>query len=272
MLGAVVEVALVRRFRNASRLVLTVATIGIATLLVALAIITPRLWGRNATSERIAAPFDWTFEIGSVVLSANDLIAAIVAPVAMVAVALFLGATRTGSPSVPRPSAATGRRCSASPSPACRRSCGRWPPALSFLALFLQATVLGVPLGSAIRVSALVQALAALVIGRMDRLPTIAMTAIALGVLEYGVRWNHDDPALADPLIAAAVLVALMLQRRQHLRRDIDATSTWRGVEEVRPLAPGHRASAPCGVARIVLRGALVVGLWLVPTCCASTR
>ena len=80
VLGAVVEVALVRRFRTASRLVLTVATVGIATLLVALAIVTPRLWGRNVASERISAPFDWTFEVGTVVLSANDLIAAIVAP------------------------------------------------------------------------------------------------------------------------------------------------------------------------------------------------
>ncbi len=97
VLGAVVEVALVRRFRNAPRLVLTVATIGIATLLVALAIITPRLWGRNAASERIAAPFDWTFEIGSVVLSANDLIAGIVAPLAMIGVALFLGAHPDGA-------------------------------------------------------------------------------------------------------------------------------------------------------------------------------
>ena len=48
---------------------------------------------------------------------------------------------------------------------------------LSFLALFLRAGILGVPLGSAIRIVALVQALAALVIGRMDRLPTIALTA-----------------------------------------------------------------------------------------------
>ena len=110
--------------------------------------------------------------------------------------------------------------------------------ALSFLALFLQSTVLGVPLGSAIRVTALVQALAALVIGRMNRLPTVALTAVALGVLEYGVRWNHDDPALADPLMAAAVLIALMLQRRETQRRDTDLTSTWRGVEEVRPLHP----------------------------------
>ena len=266
VLGAIVEVALVRRFRDAPRLVLTVATIGIATLLVVLAIITPRLWGRNAASERIAAPFDWTFEIGTVVLSANDLIAAIVAPLAMVAVALFLGATRTGL--AVRAAAERGDRAAMLGIPVARLSTIVWSLAagLSFLALFLQSTVLGVPLGSAIRISALVQALAALVIGRMTRLPTIALTAIALGILEYGVRWNHDDPALADPLMAAAVLIALLLQRRQQSRRDNDLTSTWRGVEEVRPLAPDVASLGAVRLAKVGLGVLAIVGLWLIPT------
>ena len=266
VLGAVVEVALVRRFRTASRLVLTVATVGIATLLVALAIVTPRLWGRNAASERISAPFDWTFEVGTVVLSANDLIAAIVAPLAMIAVALFLGATRTGL--AVRAAAERGDRAAMLGIPVARLSTIVWmiAAALSFLALFLQSTVLGVPLGSAIRVTALVQALAALVIGRMNRLPTVALTAVALGVLEYGVRWNHDDPALADPLMAAAVLIALMLQRRETQRRDTDLTSTWRGVEEVRPLHPEVAGLGAVHLAKAGVAVLALIGLWLIPT------
>ena len=266
VLGGVVEVALVRRFRQASRLVLTVATIGIATLLVALAIIVPRLWGRNAASERIQAPFQWTFEIGSVVLSANDLVAAIVAPAAMVAVAVFLGRTRTGL--AVRAAADRGDRAAMLGIPVARLSTVVWSLAagLSFLSLFLQATVLGAPMGSAIRVTALVQALAALVIGRMTRLPTIALTAVALGVLEYGVRWNHDDPALADPLMAAAVLIALLLQRRQESRRDNDLTSTWRGVEQVRPLPPAVTALPAVRLATAGLIAAGAIGLWLIPT------
>ncbi len=110
------------------------------------------------------------------------------------------------------------------------------------------------------------QALAALVIGRMNRLPTIALTAIALGILEYGVRWNHDDPALADPLMAAAVLIALLLQRRQQLRRDTDLTSTWRGVEEVRPLAPEVARLGAVRLAKVGVGVLAVVGLWLIPT------
>jgi branched-chain amino acid transport system permease protein len=266
VLGAVVEIVLVRRFRGASRLVLTVATVGISTLLVALAIVTPRLWGRNAASERISAPFDWTFEVGPVVLSANDLIAAVVAPLAMLGVAMFLGATKTGL--AVRAAAERGDRAAMLGIPVARLSTIVWTlaAALSFLAAFLQATVLGVPLGGALRVTALVQALAALVIGRMTHLPAVALTAVALGVLEYGVRWNHDDPALADPLMAAALLIALLLQRRDTQRRETDLTSTWRGVEEVRPLSPAVSGRAAVRMAKVGVVALSAVGLWLVPT------
>ena len=202
-------------------------------------------------------------------LSANDLIAAIVAPLAMIAVAVFLGATRTGL--AVRAAAERGDRAAMLGIPVARLSTIVWmlAAALSFLAAFLQATVLGVPLGGALRVTALVQALAALVIGRMTRLPTVALTAVALGVLEYGVRWNHDDPALADPLMAAAVLIALMLQRRDTQRRDTDLTSTWRGVEEVRPLSPEVATLGAVARRRPASRCSSLIGLWLVPDAAA---
>jgi len=57
----------------------------------------PRIWGENATSQRIPPPFDWKLTIGTFILNANDLIALILAPIAMVAVALFLGKTRLGT-------------------------------------------------------------------------------------------------------------------------------------------------------------------------------
>ena len=83
-----------RRFRHASRLVLTVATIGITQLLAVGALLMPRLWGQRPTSQRIPAPFDATVTIGTFVLGANDLLALVVAPLAMAAVAFFLDRTR----------------------------------------------------------------------------------------------------------------------------------------------------------------------------------
>ena len=96
ILGAVVEFAFVRRFRHASRLVLTVATIGIAQLLAVGALLMPRWWNQRPTSQRIPAPFDATVTIGTFVLGANDLIALAAAPLAMAAVAIFLDRTRLG--------------------------------------------------------------------------------------------------------------------------------------------------------------------------------
>ena len=57
--GIVVEFALIRRFRNSPRLVVTVATLGITQLLLVIGILIPRWWGRNLASERIAPPVDW---------------------------------------------------------------------------------------------------------------------------------------------------------------------------------------------------------------------
>ncbi len=88
-LGVIVELAFVRRFAQASRLVLTVATIGITQLLAVLALLVPQMWDESAASQRIPPPVDWKLTIGTFILSANDLIALIVAPLAMVAVAVF---------------------------------------------------------------------------------------------------------------------------------------------------------------------------------------
>lgn len=266
VLGAILEVAVIRRFRHASRMILTVATIGVSSLLVALALVVPRLWDRELASERISVPMDWRFDVNGVVLNANDLFAAIVAPAAMLGVAWFLSGTRTGL--AIRAAAERGDRAAMLGIPVGRLSTIVWSLAtlLSFLALWLQAGVLGIPLGGAIRITALVQALAALVIGRMTRLPTIALTAVALGVLEYGIRWNYSDPRLADPLMAAAVLAALLLQPRQSLRRDTDVTSTWQGVEPVRPLPATVRRLPVVRATKIALVAIVAIGLWLIPT------
>ena len=45
---------------------------------------------------------------------------------------------------------------------------------LAFVAMFLRAGVVGLPIGSVLGPTFLLQALAAAVIGRMERLPTIA--------------------------------------------------------------------------------------------------
>lgn len=264
-LGAVVELAFVRRFATASRLVLTVATIGITQLLAVLALLVPRMWGENAASQRIAPPLDWKLTVGTFILSANDLIALVVAPLAMVAVAVFLGTTRLGT--AIRGSAERSERALMLGIPVAWLSTLVWAIAagLSFLALFLRAGILGVPLGSALSLNSLVIALAALVIGRLRHLPTVAITAVALGVLEYGVAWNASSPLLVTPIVGGAVLVALLLQRRRYTRADQDETAAWRLADEVRPLRPRIARLPLVRLMRWGTAGLILLGLALIP-------
>jgi len=264
-LGAIVELAFVRRFARASRLVLTVATIGITQLLAAFALLVPRMWDQSAASQRIPPPVDWKVTVGTFILSANDLIALVVAPLAMIGVAVFLGTTRIGT--AIRGSAERSERALMLGIPVAWLSTLVWAIAagLSFLALVLRAGILGVPLGAALSLTALVQALAALVIGRLRNLPTVATTAVALGVLEYGVAWNASSPLLVMPIIGAFVLVALLLQRRQYGRVDRDEAAGWRLADEVRPLQP---AIARLPLVRLMRWGTaalILVGLALIP-------
>ena len=92
VLGAVIELGIIRRFFKAPRLLLTVASLGLSQLLTAIAILLPRLWGVDfpLLGQRLAAPFDLEFSIGTVVFDANDLIAMIVAPLALIGLAVFL--------------------------------------------------------------------------------------------------------------------------------------------------------------------------------------
>lgn len=244
VLGAIVELAIVRRFVRSPRLVLTVATIGITQLLSVLALSMPKLWDETAASERVPAPLDWKLTIGTFILNANDLIALIVAPVAMIAVGLFLSRTRIGT--AVRAAAERSDRAALLGIPVGWLSTVVWmiAAALSFMALFLRAGILGLPIGAAGSVSGLILALSALVIGRLRHLPTIAVAAVALGVLEYGIMWNADSPLLVAPFVGVAVMVALLMQRKGTTRLDQDTTASWRLADEVREL-PLHLARLP---------------------------
>lgn len=240
VLGAIVELALVRRFVRSPRLVLTVATLGITQLLAVLGLMMPKLWGENAASQRVNPPLDWKLTIGTFILNANDLIALVVAPLAMVAVGLFLSRTRVGT--AVRASAERTERAALLGIPTGWLSTLVWMLAagMSFLALFMRAGILGVPIGNALSIGELVLALAALVIGRLRHLPTIAFAAVALGILEYGISWNASSPLLVAPFIGVAVMTALLLQRRGTTRLDNDTTASWRLADEIRALAPEY--------------------------------
>lgn len=239
VLGAVIELAIIGRFSKAPRLILTVATIGLTQLLVVCGLILPVwLWDTRPTTLRLQPPFEMDFELSPMVFSANDVLALVVAPLAMAAIAYFL--MRTAAGTAVRAAAERRDRAALLGIPVRRLQTLVWVIAtvLAFLALYLRAGVLGLPFGFAGSFNVLLAAFAALMLGRMVNLPAIALAAVSLGVLELAVDWNAESPLLIQPILALVIVVTLLVRRQSASRVDADEVSTWQAVGEERAVPP----------------------------------
>jgi branched-chain amino acid transport system permease protein len=238
LLGAVVELAVIRRFAKAPRLLLTVATLGLAQLLAAGAILLPKAFGEQRLLAPILdPPFHLDVEIGGTFFHANDAIAAAVIPLVCVALAVFLRRTRAGV--AIRAAAESGDRALSLGIPVQRLQTLVWSIAalMAFVAVFLRSGMVGLPVTTALSFGLLLRALAALLLGRMTNLVTIASAGVALGLLEAGIAFNAESPLLVEPIIGLVIAIALLVQRRQHGSRvDLEDVSTWVSTDEVRPI------------------------------------
>ena len=95
VLGAAVELLVIRRFFRSPRLILTVATIGLAQLLAGLGLLLPGWFGVGLPPQSFPAPFDLSFTVDPLTFGGNDVVALVVIPLAFVGLALFLR-TRLG--------------------------------------------------------------------------------------------------------------------------------------------------------------------------------
>jgi branched-chain amino acid transport system permease protein len=269
-LGAAVELVVIRRFDKAPRLILTVATLGLAQAMAGLSVLIPGLlhdnfgtWFPSETAPtRFASPFAFRLEISPVIFSANDLLALIGVLVSIGGLAVFLRFTRIGA--AMRASAESADRAMLLGIPVKRVQTVVWMLAtvLAFLAMFLRAGVVGLPVGSVLGPAILIRALAACVFGRMEHVPTIVVAAVGLGVLEQAVLWNSEGAALLAPVLFVVVVVALLVQRRRPTAR-ADEQSTWQAVSDVRGI-PAELAPLP--EVRWVRRGALAAAVIIAVT------
>ena len=244
LLGGLVELTVIRRFFRAPRLVLTVATIGLAQLLTGIAVLLPSWFDTRLLAPRIEDPFTFERHIGDVVFSANSAIALVVSLLAMLGLGLFLRATSLGI--AIRAAADRVDRAALLGVPVKRIHTLVWAVAglLAFTAVFLRAGILGLPVGSALGLGLLLRSLTALLLGGLTNLPAIGLSSVTLGILELGVDWNKsetlpilgiDAPPL-DAILAVVIVVALLLRRPGAGRTAIDDQSSWQSANEVREI------------------------------------
>ncbi len=245
-LGFIVERTFINRFSRSPRLVLTVATIGIAQLLTALALFMPRWFGfKDIGRPELNPPFDIKVEIGGVFFNDNDLMAFIIVPLVLGALALFIRYTRIGI--AVRAVAERSDRASTLGVPVGRIQTIVWviTAVLAFITVFLRAGVSSFPIGSALAVTVLVRALAAVVLGHMDNFPRIAAAAIGLGIVEQAIVFDTGRDLYVFPVLFVIIVVGLLLEPRGNGSRvDDQAVSSWQAAREVRPI-PTELRSIP---------------------------
>ena len=266
VLGVVVEFVIIRRFAKAPRLVLTVATIGIAQLLTFLEIYMPQAFHATTPPQSFPSPFNFSFAIGVVRFQGNDVLAMMMVPLVLVAMAWFLNRTHIGV--AIRACSESADRASLLGVPVKRVNLVVWAVAalLATVGVLLRAGVVGLPIGSALGVSVLMRTLAAAVVGRMERMPTIVVASIMLGVIEQAAVWHSGNTDMVDLTIFLVVLAALLLRRREFTTRIQEAaTSTWAALREVRPVPPELVRLPEIVWARRVLLGAGVALVLTLP-------
>jgi ABC-type branched-subunit amino acid transport system permease subunit len=235
VLGALVEFLFIRRFFKAPRLVLTVVTIGLSLLMAVGGILLPRAFDIRTPPQSFPSPFDFTFAIGKTVFHGNEVIAMLAIPAVIFGLVAFFRYTNIGI--AVRASAENSDRAYLLGVPVKRIQTVVWIVAtlLSTLAIFLRAGIVGLPIGRILGPAILVRALAAAVMARMERLPTIFGASLLLGVLESAIIFHTGRSILVDPILFVVILGALLLQRRRETLRT-EETSSWQAATEVRPI------------------------------------
>lgn len=262
LLGGLVEVLVIRRFSQAPRLVLTVATIGLAQLLGGLELGIPRLlYGvESPLLGAFETPLTSTsFELGPVIVTGDHLLVAAVVPVVVGALAWFLRGSLAGT--AIRAAAENTDRARLLGIPVRNLTTLVWvlAGALAALTFVLRAPFLGATPSAIAGPAVLLPALAAAVVARMESMPVAFLAAVTLGVVDQLVRWNTSSPELVDVVLFGVIVVAL-LARRGGSSRAHDADGGWRDAELIRPIAPAIAALRSVRVAR-ALGVAILVGL-----------
>ncbi len=238
LVGGLTEFLVIRRFRNASRLVLTVASIGLAQLFGGLELLGSKEIGFISLSGGFSAPIDARIDVGVRTLGGDEILIVALVPVIIAGLAWFL--LRTDAGVAVRAAAENADRALLLGIPIRRLSTLVWAIAggLATLTFILKAPFAGVTPGVASNgPTVLLPALAAAVIARMESLPMAFAGGVGLGILEQVVRWNTSGtPSLYDVIVLLVILGALLLQRGKLSRAQESGQSSWSAVATVKPI------------------------------------
>ncbi|HVE91189.1 MAG TPA: ABC transporter permease [Actinomycetota bacterium] len=261
--GALADFLIVRRFRHSPRLILTVATIGMSQLFSYFALMIPFWMGQKTGSGGIFTPFrGFQFQIGTAIFSGDHLFSVFVVAVVVGGLAAFLKFTRMGI--ALRASAENADRASLLGIPVSRVQMVSWMLAggTAAVVIFQRVVLIGVPTDGSLGLQALVYALTAAVVARMESIPVCLLSGMGVGVVASATLQRTGRDSLATAIMLLVILGALFLQRRNFSRAYDMGTSSWQQTQELRPVPLELRGLRPVMVGRAVM-AVLVLAFFL---------
>ena len=253
-LSALIESSVIRRFADSSRLVLLIATIGIAQLLLLARISLPGV----AEPGPIPIPFEQSWEIGEHFrLLGRDLLVLILVPALVLVLALVMHGTRIGlairasaeNPDTARLFGISVRRSST----VVWAIAGALAAATAVLFVPLQGISASQTATAALGAPLLLRALVVGLLARMRSLPLTLLAGLAVGIFEKIVRSNVDSTnrSIVDLYLFFAVLLVILFGLRSRRRE----STHWSLSPKIRPI-PSRVADS------WLVRNLQRIGLW----------
>ncbi|HVE98140.1 MAG TPA: ATP-binding cassette domain-containing protein [Mycobacteriales bacterium] len=235
--AALAEVAVVRRLRNAPRLMSVVATLGVGQFLVVFSLVVNSQAG--AGSKYPEPPGLPVYELGALRITQAYSGMLFFAPLVVIGLILFLTRSRFGLGI--RSAAANPEAARMAGIPAARMSALSWALAggLSAFTAILTAPTRGFSSGETFGPGLLLRALAGAVLARMNNLGLALAAGVGLGITEQILLWNKPQSGLVELALFLIILATLLLQKQRGGRDE--EKGSWAAVIAARPVPDALR-------------------------------
>ena len=258
---------LVRRFRSSSRLIMTVASIGLAQIFGVLSLLANQSIGFISLAGGFTIPLDLRFQIGVKTMTGDEILIIATVPFVIAGLAYFL--LRTDAGVAIRAAAENEDRALLLGIPTYKLGRIVWMIAggLAALTYVLQAPSSGVaPAVVSAGPAVLLPALAAAVVARLESLPLAFAAGIGLGILDQVVRWNGTGtPSITTMFFLAVILVALLLQRASLSRAMNSESAAFSSEGVIKPIPSELRHLPEIRIAKYALWTAVALAFVFVP-------
>lgn len=232
LVAAGTEVVVIRRLRNAPKLMSIVATLGVGQFLLLFGFtVNDQAGAGQLYPQPVGLP---DFMLGGLRVSPAFSGMLILSPILIIALGVFLKRSRFG----------IGIRSASANSEAARLA-GIMAPRMSslawglagilaaFTAILTQPTR-GFTTVESFGPSLLLMALAGAVLARMASIPVAVIAGVGLGLFEQVLKWNYPGGGAVEIAIFVLILLALLIQKQRGGREE--DKGSWASVQAIRPL------------------------------------